>query len=93
MHHKNNDFHLSVQCSINLDVKDGELLGIIGKVGMGKSSLLSAAIGEMTNSSGSVAVKVMSGSVLLYIHYLLLRLDFSYILMNALLVYVRSHSQ
>jgi len=39
---------------INLNVKPGELLGIIGQVGSGKSSLVNAMIGEMHKVSGDV---------------------------------------
>jgi hypothetical protein len=45
---------------INIEVKKGALFGILGRVGCGKSSLLSAVIGEMRRTSGSVTV---SGSV------------------------------
>ncbi|GMR61820.1 hypothetical protein PMAYCL1PPCAC_32015 [Pristionchus mayeri] len=41
---------------INLSVKKGELVAIVGKVGSGKSSVLSALLGEMTKKSGKVAV-------------------------------------
>ncbi|GMT07512.1 hypothetical protein PENTCL1PPCAC_29686 [Pristionchus entomophagus] len=42
--------------NINLSVKKGELVAIVGKVGSGKSSVLSALLGEMTKKSGKVAV-------------------------------------
>jgi ATP-binding cassette subfamily C (CFTR/MRP) protein 1 len=42
---------------IDLHVKKGELMAIIGRVGDGKSSLLSAILGEMTRSDGKVTVK------------------------------------
>ncbi|WVN85580.1 uncharacterized protein L203_100729 [Cryptococcus depauperatus CBS 7841] len=42
---------------INLDLKKGELLALIGRVGDGKSSLLGAVLGEMTRSDGSVMVR------------------------------------
>ncbi|KAF8957433.1 multidrug resistance-associated ABC transporter [Flammula alnicola] len=45
---------------INLSVRKGELVGILGRVGAGKSSLLSAIIGEMTRREGEV---VVTGSV------------------------------
>ncbi|KAJ3711222.1 P-loop containing nucleoside triphosphate hydrolase protein [Lentinula raphanica] len=41
---------------INLSVRKGELLGVFGKVGSGKTSLLSAIIGDMTRREGQVLV-------------------------------------
>ncbi|XP_071797864.1 multidrug resistance-associated protein 1-like [Asterias amurensis] len=43
--------------NINLEVKDGLLVAIVGQVGAGKSSLLSAMLGEMEKLKGSVAVQ------------------------------------
>ncbi|KHN70623.1 Multidrug resistance-associated protein 1 [Toxocara canis] len=45
---------------INLNIKKGELVAVVGSVGSGKSSLLSAMLGEMDRQSGEVAI---SGSV------------------------------
>ncbi|KAJ3017793.1 UNVERIFIED_CONTAM: hypothetical protein HDU68_011483 [Siphonaria sp. JEL0065] len=42
--------------NINLQAKDANLVAIVGMVGSGKSSLLSATLGEMYKSSGSVTV-------------------------------------
>ncbi|KAJ1599986.1 hypothetical protein NDA14_006518 [Ustilago hordei] len=42
---------------INLTVKKGELLAVLGKVGDGKSSLLSAVLGEMVRTDGEAIVK------------------------------------
>jgi ATP-binding cassette subfamily C (CFTR/MRP) protein 1 len=42
---------------INLSVKKGELVAVVGRVGSGKSSLLSAILGEMTKLDGSVQLK------------------------------------
>lgn len=42
---------------IDLDVKKGELIALIGRVGDGKSSLLGAILGEMTRSDGSVTLR------------------------------------
>ncbi|EYC24578.1 hypothetical protein Y032_0013g1981 [Ancylostoma ceylanicum] len=42
--------------NINLSVKRGQLVAIVGKVGSGKSSLLQAILGEMNKVSGSVNV-------------------------------------
>jgi ATP-binding cassette subfamily C (CFTR/MRP) protein 1 len=44
---------------INLKVSQGSLVAIIGAVGAGKSSLLSALLGEMEKLSGSVYRKVI----------------------------------
>lgn len=43
--------------NIDLSVKKGELLAVIGRVGDGKSSLLGAMLGEMTRSEGSVSLR------------------------------------
>ncbi|KAG6828729.1 hypothetical protein H0H92_006917 [Tricholoma furcatifolium] len=45
---------------INLTVRKGELVGVLGRVGAGKTSLLSAIIGDMTRREGKV---ILSGSV------------------------------
>jgi ABC-type multidrug transport system fused ATPase/permease subunit len=42
---------------INLTVKKGELLAVLGRVGDGKTSLLSCILGEMTRTEGSVLVR------------------------------------
>lgn len=42
---------------INLTVRKGELLAVLGKVGDGKSSLLSAVLGEMVRTDGEAIVK------------------------------------
>jgi ATP-binding cassette subfamily C (CFTR/MRP) protein 4 len=41
---------------INLDVKPGELIAIVGQVGAGKSSLLNVILNELPLTSGSVEV-------------------------------------
>jgi ABC-type molybdenum transport system ATPase subunit/photorepair protein PhrA len=41
---------------INIQVKKGELLSIVGQVGSGKTSLLSALIGDMYKLSGEINV-------------------------------------
>ncbi|KAF8735100.1 hypothetical protein AX14_002716 [Amanita brunnescens Koide BX004] len=45
---------------INLTVRKGELIGILGRVGAGKTSVLSAVIGDMTRREGDV---VFSGTI------------------------------
>ncbi|TPX31400.1 hypothetical protein SmJEL517_g05244 [Synchytrium microbalum] len=42
---------------ISFNCKDGELLAIVGVVGAGKSSIVSALLGEMYKSSGSVIIR------------------------------------
>ncbi|KAH9852113.1 metal resistance protein YCF1 [Lenzites betulinus] len=41
---------------INVTVRKGELVGILGRVGAGKTSLLSAIIGEMLRTDGEVKI-------------------------------------
>lgn len=43
---------------LNFRVKKGSLVAVVGQVGAGKSSLLSALLGEMVKWSGRVNVKV-----------------------------------
>uniref|UniRef100_A0A673GWW1 ABC-type glutathione-S-conjugate transporter n=1 Tax=Sinocyclocheilus rhinocerous TaxID=307959 RepID=A0A673GWW1_9TELE len=47
-------------CRINVKVQRGSLVAVVGHVGSGKSSLLSAMLGEMEKKSGHITV---SGSV------------------------------
>ncbi|BFZ19578.1 hypothetical protein BsWGS_22617 [Bradybaena similaris] len=42
--------------NINLEVKPGSLVAVVGSVGCGKSSLLSAIMGEMQKNKGSVTI-------------------------------------
>eukprot|EP01032_Pedospumella_encystans_P009078 gene9078-10720_t len=41
---------------VNLSIRKGELVGIVGTVGSGKSSFLNAVLGEMTLRSGSLSM-------------------------------------
>lgn len=43
---------------INLTVPQGRLVAVVGAVGAGKSSLLSALLGELSKVEGSVSIKV-----------------------------------
>jgi len=45
--------------SINLQLKCGSLVAVVGSVGAGKSSLIAAILGEMKKLHGSVTVKVL----------------------------------
>ncbi|KAG1678443.1 Canalicular multispecific organic anion transporter 2 [Nymphon striatum] len=45
--------------NINLNVDQGKLIGVVGQVGSGKSSLLSAVLGEMHLQEGRVNVNVV----------------------------------
>lgn len=51
-----------------MNISSGSLVAIVGPVGSGKSSLLSALLGETEKLEGSVAVEVLrSASPLLFI--------------------------
>lgn len=43
---------------INLNVERGQLVAVVGTVGSGKSSLVSALLGEMEKLSGRINIKV-----------------------------------
>lgn len=45
--------------NINLQISSGQLVAVVGTVGAGKSSLVSAFLGEMDKVSGRVNTKVM----------------------------------
>ncbi|XP_033103781.1 multidrug resistance-associated protein 5-like isoform X2 [Anneissia japonica] len=51
----NSDDVIDVIFDINLNVKKGELIGVCGSVGSGKTSLLSALLCQMEQSNGSIA--------------------------------------
>lgn len=46
--------------NINLRIKAGSLVAIVGEVGSGKSTLLAAILGELEKISGRVNTKVKS---------------------------------
>ncbi len=45
--------------NINVNVSSGNLVAVVGPVGSGKSSLLSAFLGELYKLSGQVNTKVI----------------------------------
>ncbi|KAH9518523.1 Multidrug resistance-associated protein 1 [Bulinus truncatus] len=47
----------TILSDINLSVEEGSLVAVVGAVGAGKSSLLSAMLGEMERITGSVSIK------------------------------------
>ena len=49
-------------CSINITVKKGSLVAVVGTVGCGKSSLLAACLGDMNILHGHVSRKVRHDS-------------------------------
>lgn len=49
-------------CSIDFSVRAGQLVAVVGHVGAGKSSLISALLGETRKLSGHLTVKVKSSS-------------------------------
>ena len=55
--------------SINLNIKPGQLVAVVGHVGAGKSSLISALLGEMEKIEGHVVVKVASKNLLCFVYY------------------------
>lgn len=52
--------------NINLEVDSGSLVAVVGPVGSGKSSLISAFLGEMFKLSGSVNTSVSTKWKLFY---------------------------
>jgi len=52
---------LCMYCSVNVSVPSGSLVAVVGQVGCGKSSLLSAIFGEM-RMRGQVVVNVSFSS-------------------------------
>ena len=45
-------------CSVDFKAHSGELVAVVGHVGAGKSSLISALLGEMEKLNGNVSLKV-----------------------------------
>lgn len=44
--------------NLNVSIKQGKLIAVVGKVGSGKSNLLMALCGEMHELTGSVVITV-----------------------------------
>lgn len=57
---QSNDLFL---CSINLHVDKGLIVAVVGQIGCGKSSLLSAMLGEIRKLKGEVYLQVGDGSL------------------------------
>lgn len=51
-------FTLYVFSSVSLDIKPGRLVAVVGAVGSGKSSLMSALLGEMHSTKGFINIQV-----------------------------------
>ena len=47
----------TVLCRLNLSVKPGQLVAVVGQVGAGKSSLIQALLGEMEKHGGNVSLQ------------------------------------
>lgn len=47
-----------IPCSVNVNIPSGSLVAVVGQVGCGKTTLLSALLGETEKLSGKVYVKV-----------------------------------
>lgn len=45
--------------SLSLDIKPGRLVAVVGAVGSGKSSLISALLGEMHCTEGFINIQVV----------------------------------
>ena len=56
----NQMYFVAVNCAFSIDLKiaEGSFVGIVGQVGSGKSSLLSAILGETEKLAGDIKVKV-----------------------------------
>ncbi len=59
-----NIFILFGFASVSLDIKPGRLVAVVGAVGSGKSSLISALLGEMHSTEGFVNIQVTTCSSL-----------------------------
>ncbi len=60
---------------INLTIIPGKLIAVVGQVGAGKSSLISALLGEMIQCAGTMTIQVP-------MCYLLSKISFEFYLKN-----------
>lgn len=44
--------------SVNLNVAEGQIVAVVGRVGSGKSSLIQAILGELVKARGNVKIRV-----------------------------------
>ena len=65
-------FFLNPCFRLNLNLNPGSLIAVVGTVGSGKSSLLSAMLGEMDKITGTVKAKVFLVIFTQYCHILVL---------------------
>ena len=49
--------------SLNLHIRPGQLVAVVGQVGAGKSSLISALLGEVEKVEGTVTLRVSVAKV------------------------------
>ena len=70
---------------VNLDVKHEELIAVVGSVGSGKTSLISALLGDMLRMKGSAAVNV---SCLPFINLSRYLLSLSHIRVHGSILYI-----
>lgn len=56
--------------NINFSVRQGSIVAVVGAVGAGKSSLISAFLGEMNKIHGSVNIKVLCAYYNYFFHSL-----------------------
>ena len=56
---------MTFDCRIDLEIPKGKLVAVVGQVGAGKSSLVSAILGEMEKLEGTVTVQVATSYLLI----------------------------
>lgn len=55
--------------SVSLDIKPGRIVAVVGAVGSGKSSLMSALLGEMHGTKGFINIQVTPYFIIFYLNY------------------------